>query len=124
MVWFIRSVWPSVWGWNDGDSRRFRFIMEARDFQKREVKIDPRSETRDWGMPCRRMTLSRNMRANSGASVVLRQGTRWVIFVRRSTKTRRESNPFDTGKSTIKSQETDFHGPEGAGRGANSPWHR
>ena len=82
--------------------------------------MDPRSETRESGIPWRRMTCLRNMLANSGASVDFRQGVKRDIFVNRSTKTRTESKPFEGSKSVIKSQETDFQGPEGTGNGDNS----
>src|SRR5216117_3509048 len=90
------------------------------DFQKCEVKMDPRSETTESGMPCRWIICLRNMLVNLGASVDFRQGVKCDIFVNRSIKTRIESKPFDGGKSVMKSQETDFQGPEGTGSGDNS----
>src|SRR5213079_1259192 len=83
--------------------------------------MDPRSETKESGIPWRQITCLRNMLANSGASVDFRQGVKCDIFVNRSIKTRTESKPFDGGKSVIKSHETDFQGPEGTGSGDNSP---
>lgn len=43
----------------------------ARDGKKREVKIEPRSETRESRMPWSRMTCSRNKLAKSKVSVVV-----------------------------------------------------
>src|SRR5437762_23234 len=46
-----------------------------------------------------------------------------AIFVRRSTKTRTESNCSgpEGGRSVMRSQETDFQGPGGTGSGVSSP---
>src|SRR5271169_6948898 len=83
--------------------------------------MDPRSETIESGMPWRRITWSRKILANSGAVVVLLQGTSWLILVRRSTTTKMESYPFDMGRSVTKSQDMPFQGPDRAGSGASSP---
>ena len=103
------------------DSFCFISMRADSDFQKCEVKMDPRSETTKSGMPCRWIICLRNMLVNLGASVDFRQGVKCDIFVNRSIKTRIESKPFDGGKSVMKSQETDFQGPEGTGSGDNSP---
>src|SRR3982074_622491 len=117
----MRSVCPSVCGWNEVE-RRF---LRSRDFesavQNWEVKMDPRSETIESGMPWRRITSSKSICANSGAVVVFKQGTKWHIFVSLSTATNSESYPLDTGRSVTKSQDIPFHGPEGTGSGASSP---
>jgi hypothetical protein len=57
-----------------------------------------------------------------GAGLVLWHGTKWAIFVSRSTTTRMASKPVDKGRSVIKSQEIEAHGLEGIGSGCNSPY--
>ena len=45
----------------------------------------------------------------------LEQGMKWVILVIRSTSTRIESLPFETGRSVIKLQDKPFQGESGTG---------
>jgi hypothetical protein len=47
---------------------------------------------------------------NSGASVVLEHVMKWAILVIRSTNTRTEFLPFETGRSEVKWQERPFQG--------------
>src|SRR5437762_6478083 len=95
-----------------------RVVFRYRDDD--DSAIDPRSEMTESRVLCRWITCLRNMLVNSRASVDFRQEVRCDIFVNRLTKTRTESKLFDGGKSVIKSQETDFQGPEGTGSGDNS----
>src|SRR5579864_7406242 len=119
-VWFVLSVWPSVCGWKAVESLFLRPRDLVRAFQNCEVKIEPRSETIESGMPWRRITWCKNNCANSGAVVVLLQGARWHILVSLSTTTNRESYPLERGRSVTKSQDIPFHGPEGTGSSASS----
>src|SRR5271156_2175213 len=89
--------------------------------QKCEVKMDPRSEVIVSGGPCSRTTWDTKSLANSGASVVLEQGMKWLILVIRSTNTRIESMPHETGRSVMKSQVSPFQGVVGTGSEASSP---
>ena len=53
--------------------------------------------------------------------VVLLQGINSTSFEKRSTTTRIESNPFDSGKSVVKSAVTSVHGMSGSSRGWSFP---
>jgi hypothetical protein len=56
----MHSVWPSVCGWKEVERRILTLLsMEDRADQKREVKMDPRSETRESEMPCSPIILSK-----------------------------------------------------------------
>ena len=49
-------------------------------------------------------------------------GIKCAISVKRSTTVRIESKPLEGGRSIMKSNEIDFHGPSGIGIGCNKPY--
>ena len=56
--------------------------------------------------------------------MALEHGIKCAILVNRSTTTKMESCPSQSGKSVIKSIEMDDHGRSGSGRGRSSPYMR
>ena len=53
--------------------------------------------------------------------VVLFQGINSTSYEKRSTTTKIESNPFDNGRSVVKSVVTSTHGVSGSSRGQSFP---
>ncbi len=73
--------------------------------QNSDVKSFPRSETISAGSPCCAKISRRKTRASSGASMVLSVGMNRAILVRRSTTTRTQSKPSESGRPSMKSME-------------------
>ncbi len=89
--------------------------------QNSDVKSFPRSETISAGSPCCAKISRRKTRASSGASMVLMVGMNRAILVRRSTTTRMQSNPSESGRPSMKSIESEFQGCSGMGRKRRGP---
>src|SRR3954449_5263258 len=113
-----RSVWPSVWGWNAVDIASRVPKVQKRLCQNLLVNLASRSEMIKVGRPWSRKTLSKKIFAVSGAVAVVREGTRWIIFEKVSTKMTMASNPdLVRGSCVMKSTETCSQGRDGMGKG-------
>src|SRR4051794_25972025 len=86
------------------------------------VNLASRSEMMEEGRPWSLNTWSKKICAVSGAVVVVREGTRWTILEKVSTKTTMASNPdLVRGNWVMKSMETCSHGWDGMGSGWRRP---
>src|SRR3954451_1830962 len=117
-----RSVWPSVWGWNAVDIASRVPMVRKRLCQNLLVNLGSRSEMIEVGRPWSRKTLSKKILAVSGAVAVVREGTRWTILEKVSTKTTMASKPdLVRGSCVMKSMETCSQGCDGMGSGWRRP---
>src|SRR3954471_935352 len=117
-----RSVWPLVCGWNAVDIASLVPMVRNRLCQNLLVNLASRSETMDVGRPWRWKMLSKKILAVSGAVAVVREGTRWTILEKVSTKTTMASKPdLVQGSCMMKSMETCSQGCDGIGRGCRRP---
>ena len=121
-VWFTLSVCPSVFGWNAVDSFRLMSSGPQIPFQNSPVHFVSLFETISVGRPCTFHISFTNARTTSVAVPVSSKGTKWAIFVKRSTTTIIWVFPSDSGSATMKSTEIDFHGAYGTSRGCRSPY--
>ena len=74
------------------------------------------------GRPCFRNTSHITTLTVSSLVIAFVQGMKCVILVYRSTIVKIALNPFETGRSVIKSREVDYHGLIGNGNGSNKPY--
>src|SRR5271154_2188132 len=73
------------------------------------------------GRPWSFQTLSRKRVARPSVEVSLVQGMKWASLVNRSATTRIALHPWLSGRETIMSEEIDFQGALGMGRGRSFP---
>ncbi|CAI7898256.1 unnamed protein product [Closterium sp. NIES-54] len=120
MVWFVRSVCPSVSGWYEelncsrvpNCCHRFR--------QKLLVNFVSRSLMIAVGIPCSRTTVEMKSRAVSSAVIDFLHAAKCAIFVSRSTTTRIASFPLvPAGNPVTKSIVTYCQARSGGGIGCN-----
>jgi hypothetical protein len=81
-----------------------------KDCQNLDVNYVPRSEMMSSGSPWYLYTFSKKSHAVALPVIVLLQGTKCAIFVKRSTTTKIQSKDLDFGRSTMKSMDMDVHG--------------
>ena len=74
MVSFCRSVWPSVCGWKAVESRWSMLMWEQTQIQNPLVNCVPHSDMILIGTLCLQITCSKNIRANSGESILFQRG--------------------------------------------------
>ena len=87
-------------------------------FQVDDVNLESRSETMSRCSPCSLHISLANLRARSAAVLAFSfRGMKWAIIVNRSTTTHSSEQPFDKGKSVMKSMAIDCHGAYGNSRG-------
>ena len=118
----VTSVWPSICGWKAVENCSVVPIRRHRVFQKLLVKRTSQSKTMQRGMPWTRTISLKKILAVRGASMVLAQGTKCVILLKRSTTTNIESCCFQVrGKPRTKSKLTSCHGYSRTGSGRYCP---
>ena len=92
-------------------------------FQIEDVNLESRSDTMSRGSPCSLHISLANLRARSAAVLVFSfRGMKWAILVNRSITTHSSVQPFDKGKSVMKSMAIDCHGAYGNSRGDRRPY--
>ena len=85
---FIRSVWPSDWGWKV-EERLARMPRSSKSRrQKCDVNTGSRSLTKESGKPWARITCWMNKEATSGADMDFVVAMKMACFVSRFTTTR------------------------------------
>ena len=122
MVWFVRSVCPSVSGRYAVDILGFIPKIFRNSFQQSEVNRVSRSEIMLFGTPWIRQISLTNILARSGAFFVsFRSGIKCAIFVNLSMITHISVCPSEAGKSVMKSIEIESQGLYGVSVGSSSP---
>ena len=118
----VRSVCPSVYGWNAVLSLLSMPSSFVVSFHRSEVNRVPLSVMISCGSPCSRTISLMKRLANCRASRSFEHGMKWLILVSRSMTTSMVSYPSDFGRSVMKSIAMDFHGRSGASFDCNSPY--
>ena len=92
-------------------------------FQLDDVNLESRSDMMSRGSPCNLHISLVNLRARSAAVLAFSfRGMKWAIFVKRSITTHSSVQPFDRGRSVMKSMAIDCHGAYGNSRGDRRPY--
>ncbi len=87
--WFICSVIPSVWGWNDVDMRSLAPRSLCSSLHHSEVNFESLSLTMDLGSPCSHTISRMYIPDNCDAIILVCMGTRHTILVILHTTTHR-----------------------------------
>ena len=119
-IWFILSIWSSIWGWNNIDNHLSRLRNLNKAFQKCEMKMKPWSEIIEFKISWNRITWSRNILVNWEEMMNLMQEIRWHILMNLSTNTRIQLYSLEIERSTMRSQVISFQKSTGTGREASS----
>jgi hypothetical protein len=127
IVWLIRSVWLSVYGWKDVLIRGHTPRMPRNCFHSVEVNQESRSEIISVGMPWN-LQISRVKIFTKCSAVFCSflSGMKWAIFMNLSMMTYSWSQSSDKGRSVMKSMAIDVHGAYGSSNGERKPyglWH-
>lgn len=121
-IWFILSVWPSVWGWYA--ELRIRWVprLVCNCSQKRATNWVPRSEMMVFGTPCKHSMRSTYNSAYFLAGYTVLTGRKCADLVSLSTTTQMESYPFWVwGNPTMKSMLISSHFHSGMFKGWRVP---
>ena len=87
------------------------------------MNLESRSDTMSRGSPCNLHISLANLRARSAAVLAFSfKGMKWAIFVNRSITTHSSVQPFDKGRSVMKSMAIDCHGAYCNSRGDRRPY--
>ena len=98
-------------------------VTERKSFQVLDVNLESRSDTMTQGRPLRRQISRVNIRVRSSAVFLSSSnGIKWAIFENQSITTHSSVQPFDRGRSVMKSMAIDCHGGFGSSRGESSPY--
>ena len=114
----MRSLCPSVCGWNAVDILRLVSYFFQRFYHRLLVNLESLSLTILFGMPCFATTSLKTNSATFSAVAGSDVGRKRAILENLSTMTNMpEFWELVTGKSVRKSIEMSCHGPAGVGRG-------
>ena len=103
-IWLTRSTWPLVWGWKAVLKRMLVPMAFWKESQNLEVKMLPRSEEINCGMPCKETILEVYSSANWAAVIDSLIGRKWATLVSLSMTTKIASFPrLDLGNPVTKS---------------------
>ena len=122
MTAFRRSVWPSVWGWNNNEPLGCMSSLLHKHLLNATINWRPLLEMAVWGRPCSRNTALMNSSANPSASMIVVHGMRWRCFVNWTTITQMTSYPSDDGSPLTKSIDMSCYGLSGTTRVRSTPW--
>ena len=90
-VWFVTSVWPFVWGWQEVLWFNFVPSFFHNVIQMWLKNLISRSKPIDWGIPINLVTSLKYSSSILVASLVLLQAMKWAIFEKQFTTTKIES---------------------------------
>ena len=83
-------------------------------FQVVDVNMESRSDMMSRGRPCSlHISLVKVLARSAAIFAFSYSGMKWAIFENRSIITHSSVQPFDTGKSVMKSMSIDCHGAYG-----------
>ena len=115
--WLTLSDSPSVWGWKAVESFCLILNFLQSSLVTCAANCGPQSKIIALGKPVHFQTLSTSNWLVCSAVIVLWQGDNIIALLWRSTTVRILSNPFDFGRSVMKSIVIVSHGPSGISLG-------
>ena len=95
---------PSDWGWKAVVMCSLVPIRRMSSCQNVEVKTGSRSDTMDWGTPCRRTMSAKNAWVTDSAEYGCAKGIKWQYLLNLFTTVRITDLPRTRGRASTKSR--------------------